>query len=34
VVWDKEKEQILNNPAAVKLLKREYRAPYKHPYTA
>ena len=34
VVWDKQKEQILNNPAAAKLLKREYRTPYKHPYTA
>jgi hypothetical protein len=34
VVWDKQKEQILNNPAAAKLLKREYRAPYKHPHNA
>jgi predicted dehydrogenase len=31
VVWDMQKEQIVNNPAAAKLLKREYRAPYKHP---
>ncbi len=32
VVWDAAKEQIVGNPAAEKLLKREYRAPYKHPY--
>jgi predicted dehydrogenase len=32
VVWDRQKEQVVNNPAAAKLLKREYRAPYKHPY--
>lgn len=32
VVWDRQKEQIVGNPAAAKLLKREYRAPYKHPY--
>ena len=31
VVWDREKEQITGNPAAAALLKREYRAPYKHP---
>jgi hypothetical protein len=34
VVWDKQKEQIVNNPAAAKLLKREYRKPYRHPYQA
>ena len=34
VVWEKQQEQILNNPAAAKLLKREYRTPYTHPYTA
>ena len=32
VVWDRQKEQIVGNPAASKLLKRDYRAPYKHPY--
>jgi predicted dehydrogenase len=32
VVWDAEKEQVVGNPAAAKLLKRDYRAPYKHPY--
>ena len=32
VVWDRQKEQIAANPAAAKLLKREYRAPYQHPY--
>jgi predicted dehydrogenase len=31
VVWDSAKEQITGNPAAAKLLKRDYRAPYKHP---
>ena len=25
-------EQIIGNTAAAKLLKREYRAPWKHPY--
>ncbi len=32
VVWDRQKETIAGNPAAAKLLKRDYRAPYKHPY--
>jgi predicted dehydrogenase len=32
VDWDESSEQILNNQAAAKLLKREYRAPWKHPY--
>ena len=32
VRWDAATEQILDNPAAAKLLKREYRAPWKHPY--
>lgn len=30
--WDSEKEQIVDNPTAGKLLKREYRAPWQHPY--
>jgi len=34
VVWDAGQEQIVNNAAAAKLLKRPYRAPYKHPYEA
>jgi predicted dehydrogenase len=34
VVWDSKTEQILNNPAAARLLKRDYRAPYRHPYSA
>jgi predicted dehydrogenase len=29
--WDAQKEQILDNPNANKLLKREYRLPWKHP---
>ncbi|NQU21352.1 MAG: Gfo/Idh/MocA family oxidoreductase [Candidatus Nealsonbacteria bacterium] len=32
VQWDSKTEQILHNPAAAKLLKREYRKPYVHPY--
>lgn len=31
VDWDRTREQITNSAAAAKLLKREYRAPYKHP---
>ncbi len=34
ITWDGEKEQIVGNAEAAKLLKREYRAPWKHPYTA
>ena len=33
VRWDAEAEQILANPAAQKLLKREYRAPWTHPHS-
>jgi predicted dehydrogenase len=32
VIWDSQQEQIINNEPAAKLLKREYRAPWKHPY--
>ncbi|MBN2291135.1 MAG: Gfo/Idh/MocA family oxidoreductase [Pirellulales bacterium] len=32
VDWDETKEQIAGNADAAKLLKREYRAPWKHPY--
>jgi len=31
VRWDESTEQILDNPPAAKLLKREYRSPWKHP---
>ena len=34
VKWDEKAEQIIDNPAAAKLLKREYRKPYEHPYKA
>ena len=34
VVWDAKTEQIPDNPAAAVLLKRPYRAPWRHPYTA
>src|ERR1035441_5510557 len=30
--WDAQQEQIPNNPTAAKLLKREYRQPWKHPF--
>ena len=33
VTWDAATEQIVGNPNAAALLKREYRAPWKHPYT-
>ena len=32
VEWDAKAERITNSEAAQALLKREYRAPYKHPY--
>jgi hypothetical protein len=32
VRWDASSEQILDNPAAAKLLKRPYRQPYEHPH--
>jgi predicted dehydrogenase len=34
VDWDAKTEQIAANPRAARLLKRDYRAPYKHPYSA
>lgn len=33
VIWDAAKERIPGNAAAEKLLRRDYRSPYKHPYT-
>ena len=32
VTWDAKTEQIAGNPEAAKLLKRDYRAPWQHPY--
>ncbi len=32
VRWDEQSEQIIDNPEATKLLKREYRRPYVHPF--
>lgn len=32
VHWDAAHETIIENPKAEKLLKREYRSPWKHPY--
>jgi predicted dehydrogenase len=34
ISWDAQKEQILAPPAAARLLQREYREPWKHPYRA
>jgi predicted dehydrogenase len=33
VIWDAARTEIRDNPAATQLLKRDYRAPWKHPYT-
>ena len=32
VTWDAAREQIAGNAEASRLLKRDYRAPYRHPY--
>ena len=34
ITWDAKAEQITGNDEAAKLLKREYRAPWKHPFQA
>lgn len=34
VDWDEQSEQIVDNPAAAGLLKRDYREPWIHPYAA
>jgi len=34
VSWDAKTENIVGNPAAAKLLKREYRTPWKHPFNS
>jgi predicted dehydrogenase len=34
IEWDAQKEQIVGNPAAAKLVRREYRKPWLHPYHA
>jgi hypothetical protein len=31
IQWDAEKEEIIGDPEASKLLHREYRAPWKYP---
>jgi hypothetical protein len=31
VKWDKQENEIIGNPEASSLLKREYRGNYKHP---
>ena len=32
VRWDEKREQIVDNPAASRLLRRAYRKPWRHPY--
>ncbi len=32
ITWDAGKEEIVANPAAAALLKRDYRQPWRHPY--
>ncbi len=32
IAWDEKSNQIVGNPQAAELLKRPYRAPWKHPY--
>ena len=32
IAWDGSRGEMVGNPEATRLLKREYRAPYKHPY--
>jgi hypothetical protein len=32
IVWDEQGERIVGNAEADALLKRDYRAPWKHPY--
>ena len=34
IQWDAAKEQIVGNPEAAKLLRREYRKPWVHPWSA
>jgi predicted dehydrogenase len=34
IAWDERSQQILDNPKAAEMLKRPYRAPWKHPYEA
>jgi len=32
ITWDERTEQIVGDAEAARLLKREYRAPWKHPW--
>ncbi len=32
ITWDAHQETIPGNPEAAKLLRREYRKPWNHPY--
>lgn len=32
--WDSKTEQVIGNADAARLIRREYRGPYKHPYSA
>ncbi|MEM9656940.1 MAG: Gfo/Idh/MocA family oxidoreductase [Planctomycetota bacterium] len=33
IEWDEASDQIVNNPQAAKLLRREYRSPWVHPFS-
>ena len=33
IMWDAKAERIVGDTDANKLLKREYRSPYRHPYS-
>lgn len=32
VGWDESKMRVMDNKAAARLLQRDYRSPWKHPY--
>jgi hypothetical protein len=32
ISWDRESQDTVGNPQASKRLKRDYRAPWEHPY--
>jgi predicted dehydrogenase len=34
ITWDAARAQVVGNPEAAKLLKRDYRAPWVHPWTS
>ena len=32
VKWDPKAEQVIGDPGTAAMIKREYRAPWKHPW--